>query len=212
MDDNTAQRTVQILTTVHFTLATERAATINEANGRSSLYLTTVSACLVALGFIAKATKLGTVFYVFTFGLFTVLALVGIITFNRVVQTGIEDWVAARGIDRIQLYYQSAIPGIERWFMRPVSQDRQPSKLGAGHAGKMQILLTTASMVAVVTCALLGVLAGLVAQVVTSTSLIVAASIGLGVSVVAGWFHYQFQSRAWTCAQAYTKSGRVDPD
>ena len=44
------------LTTEHFTLQTARSATIADNNGRSALYLTTVSSAVVALAFIGQLT------------------------------------------------------------------------------------------------------------------------------------------------------------
>jgi hypothetical protein len=49
---NGDQRLLQALTTEHFTLQTARSATIMETNGRSALFLSTVSSAVVALAFI----------------------------------------------------------------------------------------------------------------------------------------------------------------
>jgi hypothetical protein len=43
------RRRLQTLTTEHFTLQTARSATITDSNGRSALYLATVSSAVVAL-------------------------------------------------------------------------------------------------------------------------------------------------------------------
>ena len=42
---------ITLLTTEHYNLQTQRAATIGEANGRASVFLGAVSAGLIALGF-----------------------------------------------------------------------------------------------------------------------------------------------------------------
>jgi hypothetical protein len=42
---------ITLLTTEHYNLQTSRAATISEANGRASIFLGSVSAGLIALGF-----------------------------------------------------------------------------------------------------------------------------------------------------------------
>ena len=44
---NGDQRLLQALTTEHFTLQTARSATIMESNGRSALFLSTVSSAVV---------------------------------------------------------------------------------------------------------------------------------------------------------------------
>jgi hypothetical protein len=43
----TQEQILQFLTTEHFTLQTAKAATISEANGRSALFLSTVSSAVV---------------------------------------------------------------------------------------------------------------------------------------------------------------------
>ena len=51
--DKAAAETVQILTTTHFALQTARSSTVFESTGRATVFLTTVSTSLIALGFIA---------------------------------------------------------------------------------------------------------------------------------------------------------------
>jgi hypothetical protein len=52
---NGDQRLLQALTTEHFTLQTARSATIMETNGRSTLFLSTVSSAVVALASSARS-------------------------------------------------------------------------------------------------------------------------------------------------------------
>jgi hypothetical protein len=53
------QAAVTFATTEHFNLQTERAATTGEANGRASIFLGSVSAELIALGFAAQGSNSG---------------------------------------------------------------------------------------------------------------------------------------------------------
>ena len=76
-NDVDVARQVQIMTTMHFVLSGARASTVYEAVGRSSMYLTTVSMTLVALGFISAATKMGDGFYIFAFVLLACLIMLG---------------------------------------------------------------------------------------------------------------------------------------
>ena len=82
---------VTFVTTEHFTLQGARAATIAESTGRATMFLGSVSAGLVALGLIAAATRIGTTFYAFGVVLLSTLSFVGFVTFERVLQSGIED-------------------------------------------------------------------------------------------------------------------------
>ena len=51
---------VSFVTTEHFTLQGARASTIAESVGRATMFLTSVSGGLVALGLVATATHIGT--------------------------------------------------------------------------------------------------------------------------------------------------------
>src|SRR5216110_2705875 len=82
---------VTFITTEHFTLQGARASTIAESTGRASMFLAAVSGGLVALGLIATASRVGTAFYAFGLILLPTLSFVGLVTFERVVQSGIED-------------------------------------------------------------------------------------------------------------------------
>ena len=59
------QYEAQFLTTEHFVLQTARTGTIQEANGRANLFVTSVSSAVVALGFVAQVTQMGEGFLFF---------------------------------------------------------------------------------------------------------------------------------------------------
>jgi hypothetical protein len=79
---------VSFVTTEHFTLQGARAATIAEATGRATTFLGAVSGGLVALGLVASAGGVGAAFYAFGLVLLPTLAFVGLVTFDRVLQSG----------------------------------------------------------------------------------------------------------------------------
>jgi hypothetical protein len=74
---------LQALTTEHFTLQTARSATIADSNGRSALYLATVSSAIVALAFIGQVARLGRAFHLFALALLPALVLLGVLTYLR---------------------------------------------------------------------------------------------------------------------------------
>jgi hypothetical protein len=82
---------LSIITSEHYVLQESRSATISEPTGRASMFLTAVSGGLVALGLMATATRVGSGFYAFGLALLPSLAFVGLITFQRLLQSGIED-------------------------------------------------------------------------------------------------------------------------
>ncbi|UWU18264.1 hypothetical protein N2599_23715 (plasmid) [Rhizobium sullae] len=58
-ESKTRRRVLQFMTTEHFVLQTARAATIQEANQRANLFLTSVSSATIALAFVAQVTDMG---------------------------------------------------------------------------------------------------------------------------------------------------------
>src|SRR4051794_27286167 len=89
---------VTFATTEHFNLQTARAVTVSEANGRASIYLAALSGNLIALAFVGQMSRLGAAFYAFGLILLPVLAVVGSVTFVRLVQSNIEDLAYAHRI------------------------------------------------------------------------------------------------------------------
>jgi hypothetical protein len=77
------QRLLQALTTEHFTLQTARSATIMESNGRSALFLSTVSSAVVALAFIGQVADVGQPFFLFALAVLPTLFLLGLLTYLR---------------------------------------------------------------------------------------------------------------------------------
>jgi hypothetical protein len=114
---------VSFITSEHFTLQTARANTINEANGRATIYLMSVSSAVVALAFIGQVAKLGTAFFVFAFVLLPALFFVGVVTFDRVLQSSIEDGLLAMRINRLRRFYLDFGPGLGNYLATPVPED-----------------------------------------------------------------------------------------
>src|SRR5689334_22233859 len=79
-------RLVSIMTTEHYNLQTGRSMTIAEANGRASLFVGAVSSGLVALALVGQLSRLGTAFLVFSLVVLPTLFLMGLLTFERVLQ------------------------------------------------------------------------------------------------------------------------------
>jgi hypothetical protein len=63
------QLALTALTTEHFNLQTARMGTIAEANGRFTLYLSTLSSAVIAIAFIGQANQLGDTLYLFALAL-----------------------------------------------------------------------------------------------------------------------------------------------
>src|SRR5437588_11692114 len=115
---------VTFATTEHFTLQSARAATIAESTGRATMFLSSVSGGLVALGLIATASRVGTAFYTFGLVLLPTLSFVGLVTCERALQSGMEDLGYARRIDLVRGYYFDDEPELTSYQMSPPAQER----------------------------------------------------------------------------------------
>ena len=163
---------VSFATTEHFNLQTARVATVSEANGRAGLYLAALSSNLIALAFVGQMSELGTAFYAFALILLPVLAFVGIVTFERLVQSSIEDIAYAHRIARLRAFYLGLAPELEP-FLLVVGGQHERFRPSA-----WQLTLTTAGMVAVVNGVVIGACVGLAVTMLPIGSLAVALAAG----------------------------------
>jgi hypothetical protein len=186
---------VTFVTTEHFTLQGARSSTIAEATGRATMFLGTVSGGLVALGLIATAGGVGAAFYAFGLILLPTLAFVGLVTFDRVLQSGIEDHGYARRVARLRGYYFEYAPELVGYLLSVPPAERL--RMQGLRGGWWQGFLTVAGMVAVVTAVLAGSTAGLLAAVVSGHSLVAALVAGVLVAVVALFWLMRYQRSAW---------------
>jgi hypothetical protein len=205
---------LQALTTEHFTLQTARSATIADSNGRSALYLATVSSAVVALAFIGQVAHLGQAFHLFALALLPALVMLGILTYLRLVQTAIEDLFYARAINRIRRHYVDLDPDAERWFLLCGFDDPAGvlaamglARPGVAHS-HWHLLSHAATMVAVVTSSIGGVGVALAANAVGGGRVPVAASatVGVVVTVIGGAVFGRHQVRRWRAAEASVPS------
>jgi len=104
------------LTTEHFTLQSTRAATITESLGRSTIYLGSLSASLVALALIAQGERTLDV-RLSALVILPALVFLGTATFVRILETGIEDAICAQAINRIRHYYLELAGEHGRYFL-----------------------------------------------------------------------------------------------
>jgi hypothetical protein len=192
---------VNFVTTEHFALQSARAATIAESTGRGTMFLTSASGGLIALGLVATATGVGTAFYAFGLVLLPTLVFIGLVTFERALQIGLEDYVLMRRIALLREYYFREAPELQQYLVDvPLSEVLTAGSLVAGRARFSflgQSLRTVAGMVGVITAVLAGATAGLVAIAASSHSLAAALIASVVVALAAMAVLMRFQERAY---------------
>jgi hypothetical protein len=176
------------LLTEHFVLESARGITVNEASSRASLYLMTLSSSLVAFGFLAN-----THFALYFLAVFIpVVFILGVFTYERLVQTSLEDVVALVSIQRIRRYYGSLLPGAERYF--PVPAERAPNEMiGIGQRGyRRGVFFTISSAIAIINSIVAGAgVALLVFQATTNLGASIGAGVATGIVLILGHGAYQ---------------------
>jgi hypothetical protein len=202
---------VTFATTEHFTLQVARGSTIAESTGRATMFLGAVSGGLIALGLIATASSVGTAFYAFGLVLLPTLAFTGLVTFERVLQSGIEDLRYARRIALLRGYYLDEAPELTPYLLSVLEQrqtdlPQPPPDAGVNPhglrvqglwGGAWQGYRTVAGMVAVITAVLAGSAVGLLTAIVSGHSLAAALAAGGAAAVAALAALMRYQASAW---------------
>jgi hypothetical protein len=121
-------------------------------------------------------------------------------TFERVLQSGIEDHGYARRISRLRGFYFERVPQLAA-YMPLVPAQEHLSARGLSR-GRRQGFLTAAGMVAVIPAVLVGGFVGLLCSVLFNHSLAPALSIGAALALVSLFCLTEYQRAAWMRADA----------
>jgi hypothetical protein len=145
------QQLLTALTTEHFGLAGARAQATGESSARAALYISAVSSTLVALGFIGQISDVGDTFNVFALTALPTLYILGLFTFVRTIENGVEDLMMGRAINRIRNYYLEIAGEEARYFMLTANDDALGVMRNMGVSlQRRQQFFTTGSMIAVI--------------------------------------------------------------
>jgi hypothetical protein len=199
----TSEAALQILITEHTNLQAIRSATVFEANGRTTLFLGAVSSAVVALAFVGQVSEMGSAFRIFALILLPSLIFIGVVTFVRVYQTGLEDMIASRGINRIRHYYTEVAPDIEKYFILSTHDDMQGvlQNMGAQEPGWWQLFVSTHGLVSVINSVLAAVFVGLLVSTLFGLALLGAVIAGIIIFVLSVMLHFRYQSRTFDAVE-----------
>jgi hypothetical protein len=213
---NGDQRLLQALTTEHFTLQTARSATIMETNGRSALFLSTVSSAVVALAFIGQVADTGQPFFLFALAVLPTLFFLGLLTYLRLAQSASEDLLYSRAINHIRRFYLELDPAAPSWFLLSGHDDIHGATANTGLVASSRHLLSHAATMVAVTTSMIG--GAFVALTVGGLGagrvpVAVAAAAGVLVSVALTAALWRDQARRWrTAEQSVPSSFPSEPD
>jgi hypothetical protein len=141
---------------------------------------------------------LGTAFFVFSLVVLPTLFFMGVITFERVLQSGSADVIYTRGINRIRHLYLEYAPHMQPYFILSSHDDSTLpiESLGARHRARWQAFLSMARMMAMLNSVLAGSFAGLGLSAF-NLPLAVTASAGGLPFLASVELHQRYQWRQW---------------
>jgi hypothetical protein len=178
---------VQILATEHWSLLATRSMTWNEIFSRASMFITVLSAAVVALALVAQATAFGPGFRVFALLVLPIVLLVGVATVIRLGDANGDDFGLVIGMNRLRHAYLELAPELEPYFMTGHHDDEASVMLSFGLNQRLRLsrfLAGTPNLVAAINIVVAGVLAALIADTLGAPD-VVDVVVGIVAALVA---------------------------
>jgi hypothetical protein len=181
-------RALTILTTEHWSLLSARSLVYNEAFARAGMFLTFLSASLVALALVSQGMGFDRDFLLLAAIILGFDLFIGLATLGRVASASNEDLRCIAGMNRIRHAYLEIVPDLERYLITSQHDDLagvlstygEPSGDSPSmFLGVLHGLTTTDGMISIITCAIGGIL-GSVLALLAGAAPSVAIGVGLG--------------------------------
>lgn len=156
----------QLLATEHSSLLATRTITWNESFSRAGMFITVLSAAVVALALMAQVTGFGPGFRLFALLVLPIVLLVGQATIIRLVEDNLEDFRLVTGMNRLRHAYLELAPELEPYFVTEHHDDEASIMRSYGPGARVnlaRVLANTPNLVAAINLIVVGVLAALVA-------------------------------------------------
>jgi uncharacterized membrane protein YuzA (DUF378 family) len=157
---------VQILATEHWSLLATRGMSWNEVFSRAGMFITVVSATVVALALVAQATAFGPGFRAFALLALPLVLLVGLLTQLRLSEVSTNEVMLVIGMNRLRHAYLELAPELEPYFVTGSHDDEAGvlQTFGIKRRSAGGFLSGTHTLVAAINVMVLGIFAFLVAQ------------------------------------------------
>lgn len=193
----------QILASEHWSLLATRSMTWNEVFSRASIFITVLSAAVVALALVAQATAFGPGFRLFALCVLPMVLLVGLGTIVRLGNANTDDLGLVVGMNRLRHAYLELAPELEPYFVMAHHDDQASvaQAYGLGYRpGFSRILSGTLNLVAALNVVVVGVLAALIAQTLgapETANVVVGIVAALVAAIGIGTLAFRAMTRAW---------------
>jgi hypothetical protein len=180
----------QILATEHWSLLATRSMTWNEVFSRASMFITVLSAAVVALALVAQATGFGPSFRLFALLVLPVVLLVGLATLVRLTEDITEDIGLVLGMNRLRHAYLELAPELEPYFVTAHHDDDAGLWQSYGLGARLslgRIIAGAPNLVTAINVVVVGVLAALVTDTLgASDAAVVAVGVVAALAAAAG--------------------------
>lgn len=124
-EEELGQYAPALLSTEHWSLLAARGLIWNEAQSRVSVFLTVLSASMIALAFLADATDFGTPTIIAALVLLPMVFLLGIAAYVRLVDVNIEEFQLMLAMNRLRHAYVDLEPGLKRYLTTGIHDDER---------------------------------------------------------------------------------------
>jgi hypothetical protein len=178
----------QILATEHWSLLATRGITWSEIFSRTGIFLTVLSAAVVALSLVAQGTGSGQAFRAFALLVLPIALLVGVSTYIRLVEADIEDVWLVVGMNRLRQPYLQSAPDLNQYFVTSHHDDKAgvlQTYSFRCQVGLMHLFSGSPVIVGIIDAVISGVVAAVATQVLGG-AVGLQVAIGFVVTLVSG--------------------------
>jgi hypothetical protein len=194
---------VQLLSTEHWSLLATRSMTWNEVFSRASMFVTILSAAVVALALVAQATAFGPGFHLFALLVLPIVLLVGLATVIHLSDANTDDLGLVVGMNRLRHAYLELAPELEPYLVTAHHDDKASimQSYGLGYRqGLSRVLVSTPNVVGAINVVVAGVLAALISQMLgapDTITLVVGVVAALVAVIGHGALAFAAFTRSW---------------
>jgi hypothetical protein len=166
---------------------------------RTSIFLISLSAAGVALGFVAQDGLDRGPFRTVALVVLPLVLFLGVATFMRLVQVQRESVVYITGLNRIRYFFQESAPGSRPYFVLPSYDDEIAWYRGLGTGMRrgypryplLYLVVQTQGVVGVITAGVAAAGAGLAVAAAGPVAVWVAATVAFAATLIALFIHWR---------------------
>ncbi len=179
------------LVTEHFVLQSAASATISESGSRVTIYLSSLSSGLVAIGFASSSPR---ALAALGFTVLPTIFVLGCFTIVRLIDTSVANIISLRRMGRIRRYYASIAPWAAGYFE---ADDSVTGDHGVRYS-RWSFLFTMGSMVILVNSVLGGATVTLACALAAKAAVPVATAVGIVAGLMFLAFGLRYEHRRLT--------------